>query len=176
MKVRTQNLTSSAVFIALGILVPIFFHAIGLGPVFLPMFWPIATSAFFLPITYAIAVGAITPILSTLMTGMPPPPILYKMIFELACLSGIISLLYEKTRYGTLWLVLAGLFIAEVTALLSAAAIAPLLGLPPQLYAIASLVKSIPGIVLILGLIPSILKSIKKEPIFSMRTANVTSA
>jgi len=174
MTVRTQNLTLSAVFIAIGIIIPVFFHAIGLGKVFLPMFFPIATSAFFLPITYAIGVGTITPILSTLMTGMPPPPILYKMIFELACLAGITSLLYEKTRYGTLWLVLAGLLSAEIIALLGAAAISPLLGLPPQLYAIASLLESIPGIIIIVISIPMILKTIKNEPIYNMRIQNVT--
>ena len=173
MTARTQNLTRSGLFIALGVLFPIVFHAVGMGSIFLPMFWPVAISAFFLPIPHALAVGVLTPILSTMVTGMPPPPTLYKMIFELAFLAGFTSLLYHKTRYGIFWLILGGVFMAEVAALISAAAIAPILGLPPEFYAVASLLKSVPGMILILVLIPLILKKIKNEILFGLRDRHV---
>jgi hypothetical protein len=169
MPIRTHNLTQSALFIALGVLVPFLFHTVGLGKMFLPMFWPIAASAFFLPTSYSMAVGALTPILSSLSTGMPPPPILYKMIAELALFAGTIGMLYRKTSLGIFWLVLSGLFISEIVTLLSAAAIAPMIGLPPELYAIASFIESIPGVVVVMIMIPLIIKKAKGEPIFATR-------
>jgi len=38
---RTKNLVSVALCIALGVLLPMFFHMIGLGPTFLPMHIPV---------------------------------------------------------------------------------------------------------------------------------------
>lgn len=172
MTTKTQNITLSALFMAIGVLLPILFHAVGLGSMFLPMFWPVAASGFFLPVPYATAVGALTPVLSTLITGMPPPPTLYRMIFELASLATITSLLYRKTCYGTFWLLLGGLLTAMVVGLFGSAAIAPLLGLPPEFYAIVSLIKSIPGMIVLLSLVPLILKRIKHEPIWSSRTTD----
>jgi len=167
---RTKNITLSALFIALGILIPILFHGIGLGAMFLPMFWPVAASAFFLPLPYAVTAGILTPLISTLMTGMPPPPILYKMIFELAVLSFIISLLHSKTRLGIFWLIGAGLFCALAAGFLGAFAVAPIFGFPPELYAVASLIRSLPGVITMFVALPLFLKRITKEPIFNKTT------
>lgn len=134
---RTKYITLSAPFIAMGILFPILFHSIGLGPMFLPMFWPVVISAFFLPIPYIVAVGILTPLLSSFMTGMPPPPILYKMIFELGILSVVLGYLYKSTRYGVFWLILLGLIIAIFAGFVGSIIIAPLFGLPPEFYAAA---------------------------------------
>ena len=176
MRTRTQNLTLSSLFIALGILIPILFHAIGLGSMLLPMFWPIAVGAFFLAVPYAAAVGVLTPVLSALMTGMPPPPILYKMIFELVFLGISISFCYRQTRLGIFWLVLTGMLISRIMALLGSAAIAPLLGLPPEFYALFSLLKGMPGMIAIVVLMPLIVNRLKPDPIFSIRKTDVQSA
>ena len=170
---RTQHITLSALFMALGILIPFLFHGIGLGSVFIPMFWPIAVSAFFLPFSFAIAVGALTPLLSSMFTGMPPPPTLYKMIFELAFLAGCTCLLYRKTRYGIFWLLLFGLVLSRIVALLGAAAIAPILGLPPEFYAVFSLIEGTPGMIIMLVFLPLILKRITNEPILGLRKPDV---
>lgn len=176
MGIRTYHLTLSALFIALGILIPIVFHMVGLGSVFLPMFWPIATCGFFLPLQYALVVGGLTPILSSLMTGMPPQPILYQMIFELIFMSGAISSFYKKTRLGVVWIVMAGIILSKIILLIGSAAVAPLLGLPPEWYTIASLLKGIPGMIVILGVIPIIIKKTKGEFIFKLREVHVQSA
>ena len=171
-----RHLTQSALFIALGILIPILFHAVGMGPVFLPMFLPIVVSSFFLPVVYAGCVGIITPALSALMTGMPPPPIVYKMILELLILATLTGILYRKTRWGSFWIVFFSLLITESVALLLTAAIAPLLGLPPRLYSVLSLLRQIPGILLILFLIPLLIKNVKRIPVFSLRKEYVMEA
>ncbi len=173
MTTRTHDITLSALFMALGILFPILFHTVGLGSVILPMFWPIAACAFFVPPSFALMVGTLTPLLSTMATGMPPPPTLYKMIFELAALAGCTALLYRRTLWGVFWLVLAGLIISKLAAILSAVIIGPMLGLPPAFYAIASLIKGLPGTVLILFIIPLLVHRLTKEPLWKTRNLHV---
>ena len=172
---RTQHLTLSAMFMALGILIPILFHAVGLGSFFLPMFWPIAAAGFFLPVPFALMTGILTPVLSAMFTGMPPAPILYKMIFELGLLAGTISLLYRKTRIGLFWLALSGTLGALFIALLGAAALAILFDLPPRLYALISVGKGLPGILCILTIVLYVIHRLKSEPIFSSRNPHVQS-
>ena len=175
MNVRTQNITLSALFIALGILLPILFHAAGVGEFTLPMFWPVIVGAFFVSTPYAFAVGALTPVLSMLVTGMPPVPTLYKMMFELAALGGVTAFLYRRTTLGTFWLLLAGLIAAEVAALLGSAGIALLVDLPPEFYAIASLLKIVPGLIALLIVMPVLIQRIKHEPICRFRKKDVKS-
>ncbi len=166
MNLRTQNLTLSAMFMALGVLIPMLFHGVGLGSIFLPMFWPVAACGFFLPVSYAIAVG-----LLTLLTGMPPisPPILYIMMAELTTLAGTIGFFYQRTRWGTFWLLLTGMAVSRIVLYLFAGVLGPIFGLPPKLISIVSVVKGIPGIITMLILIPIVLKKIKHEVLFRSR-------
>ena len=71
-----RAISRAAVVTALGLVLPPIFHALHLGHVFLPMYLPILGGAFLLPVRWAVAVGAATPLLSCLATGMPPlmPP------------------------------------------------------------------------------------------------------
>ena len=101
MQKNVYHFILTSLFIAAGTLMPFIFHVTGLlGSIFLPMFWPVTVSAFFLPTGYAVAVGILSPILSTLMTGMPPisPPILFIMIGELSTLAFTVNLLHNKLR------------------------------------------------------------------------------
>ncbi len=162
-------------FITLGILIPMVFHGAGLGSIFLPMFWPIAVSAFFLLLPWTVAVAISTPILSTMLTGMPPPPILYKMILELSALSCFIYLFFRKTRLGTFFILMAGMICAEFFAILGSFLIAPILGLPPRLYALSSITRALPGIIIMMVFIPLIIKRLSGLPIFNMRRKDVQS-
>ena len=159
----------------LGILLPVLFHTVGLGSVFLPMFWPLAMAGFFLPVPFALAAGALTPFISSLSTGMPPAPTLYKMIFELAFLAGAVSLLYSRTWLGLFWPVLMGLLGAIFMALLGSAALAVLVDIPPRLYAIVDVGKGLPGIACILIIIPYLAHRLKQEPVFGSRKQHVQS-
>ena len=69
----TRQLTVSGFFIALGLILPMLFHlAGGMGVVFLPMHLPVLLAGFFLGPRFGLLVGIITPLLSSLLTGMPP--------------------------------------------------------------------------------------------------------
>lgn len=175
MQKRTRQLTLSAMFVALSVLFPIFFHSIGLGSIFLPMFWPIAAAAFFLPMPLALTVSLLSPLLSSLMTGMPPisPPILHVMSLELLALAASIQWLHQKRGWGIIVSLLAGLFCSRFVLFIIILVAAPLLSLPPKIFSIAMVVKGIPGMVAMLILLPVIIGRIRKEPLFFIKNPHV---
>jgi len=167
-----KNLTTSALIITLGIVIPIAFHAIGMGSVFLPMYWPLATGAFFLFPRWAIVTGIITPTLSFVLTGMPPvsPPILPVMIAELTILTFTISYLNQKETLGVLWILMIGLVLSKLILFVAAWLISPVIGLPPELISISSVIHGLPGTVVILILVPLIVKRLINKNIIVKET------
>ena len=158
-------------FVALGVLFPMLFHGVGVGAVFLPMFWPIAAAAFFLDLPIALVAALLTPLVSSLITGMPPvsPPILQIIALELVVLASTIVLFYRRTRLGLLWPLLFGLILSRIILILIVTIFAPFLGLPPQLFSLTVVMQGMPGVIAIVILVPLIINRIKHEPIFSSR-------
>jgi len=162
-----KNLVLSGIFIALGIVLPIVFHAIpNAGSVFLPMHIPVMVAAFFLPPAYACAVGGITPLLSSFLTGMPPMapmPVAVIMMFELFTYALIISLLRKvvyKNKKNVLapWIALIpAMIIGRIVAGLIMFVLVTLFGIngpQPVAYVWGAIVTGIPGIIIQLILIP----------------------
>jgi hypothetical protein len=165
----------SAMFVALSVLFPIFFHSIGLGSIFMPMFWPIAAAAFFLPMPLVLTISLLSPLLSSLLTGMPPisPPILHVMALELSTLAVTIQWLHQTRRWGIIASLLAGLILSRLVLFIIVLVAAPLLGLPPKIFSIAMVVKGLPGMMIMLLLLPVIIGRIKNEPVFTVKKAHV---
>lgn len=71
-----------------GISFPHIFHTFGLGSAFLPMYLPILTLGLLSTPLVIISVGIITPLISYLLSGMPPiiPPIAIIISFQLSIL------------------------------------------------------------------------------------------
>jgi LytS/YehU family sensor histidine kinase len=164
MKSSTRNIALVAMFIALAVLVPIVFHLMGLGSMFLPMFLPILLSGFFLNPFYAGLVGLIGPIVSSLLTGMPPllpvTPILCIEGFTL----GLVSAIFYRMKKFSPWLcVLIALLVERIILILVIFLVIPLFGLPPQVFSIGILVTSMPGIILNLILVPLLVKLLKQR-------------
>lgn len=112
---KTRNIVKGSMCIALGVLLPQVFHLVGgAGPAFLPMHIPVLLSGFLVnPIT-GLYVGILTPILSHLITGMPPIapiPMLPIMIFELSTYGFIAGILYNKLKMNV-FISLAGAMLA----------------------------------------------------------------
>ena len=171
MRKKTLALTLSAMFVALGVLFPIMFHSVGLGSIFLPMFWPIAAAAFFLDWPIAVAAAVLTPLVSSLFTGMPPvsPPIMQMIMLELSVLAYATVAVYRRTRLGLFWPLLIGLIFSRIMLILFIVIVAPLFGLPPKLFSLGLLMQGLPGVMTILIVTPIIVSRIKHEPIFSNR-------
>ena len=162
----TRHLIISGVLIALGVVLPIAFHAVpDAGRIFLPMHIPVLIGAFFLPWTWAGAVGLVTPILSTLLTGMPPlapMPTAIMMPFELAAYGIVISILRKAVVKKEKWY--SPLF-ALIPAMLAGRIVAGLvffilqqiyLAVPvtPWVYVTGAIVSGLPGIAIQVVLIP----------------------
>ena len=158
-----RNASRGAVLIALGVLLPMAFHAAGAaGSIFLPMHIPILMAGLLLgPVTGA-WVGILTPIASSLLTGMPPLfPTLPIMVIELAvygCVAGCL----RQSR---------GLNVALAAAILSGRLAAGFmvwvlahwvaLQWTPWGYLAASAIKGIPGLIVQLLFIPLLVKRLE---------------
>lgn len=154
-------LTWGALLITLGILLPILFHLFGLGPIFLPMFIPILTAGFLMPPLSAIFIGMITPILSFLLTHMPPIVILPLMVIEGFFLGGIPAIFYGKLKWN-FWLVLLGALIFDRILLgVMVLLLAPVFHLPARLSSIYLVLQGLPGVLLNLFLVSVFVKLLK---------------
>jgi hypothetical protein len=164
-----------ALFAALGVVVPILFHLVGLGRVLLPMHLPILAVGFFVSPIVAAAAGFVTPWVSSFLTGMPPLPVAVLMSLELPVLAGIASLCYRalkgrvhKSRWvGKIIAVWSSTVIAivariAVDLLLLAKVVAPILQLPAGSFGLAAVLAGTPGIVLQLTLVPAIVLAIER--------------
>jgi len=165
MKHSSRDLLLGAMLLALALLFPILFHAVGLGSSFLPMFYPILLAGFLIDLPVALTVGFFAPLLSAFFTGMPPffPPIAFIMMAEGLALTGLPVLLYQKRRMK----ILPSLFItivADRIILLGAVIVsARWLSLPEGVLGLASLVRGLPGIVLIIFFVPPLVKKMEEK-------------
>ena len=171
MKIKTQQITLIALFIALCILVPFLFHLVGLGKMFLPMFLPILLAGFIIEFPAAILVGLLGPWISALTTGMPPLfPTALSMSIEGLVTSGLASYLYHKMQIR-FWIGLIVAIIAQRLArIVMLLLILQLFGLPAKALSIADFVYSLPGVLLQLLLTPIILFMLWKSKIIEQQS------
>lgn len=168
MKLRSiYQLVLSGLFIALGIILPIIFHAFGgAGSIFLPMHIPVLLAGIFLNIPFAILVGVLTPLLSSIFTGMPPAfPMLPIMIVELPVYAMSIGIILQRTKYN-LYL---GMIFSMVMGRLAAGVVVFILvslfsaKLPgPFIFIKGAIITGLPGILIQLILIPALVMAIEK--------------
>ena len=97
-------------FVIATILLPQIFHSFGAaGTVFLPMHIPVLLVGFLLGPVYGMAVGAVSPMISSYLTGMPQEfPVMPIMVLELATYGLVSGLLSKHTKLP----VIVSLFIA----------------------------------------------------------------
>ena len=162
MSIKNRELVFTALFISLGVVIPILFHRLGLGSVFLPMFLPILLCGFFVNPAFALLAGFITPFISSFMTGMPPLfPIALMMSLEGASLAGTASLIFNKLK-GNVWISLvSALIIQRVVLILFIFAISPFFELPERMLSIAVISSGIPGVILQIVIVPLFVKRFK---------------
>lgn len=148
---RTGKLTYSALFLAFGLILPQFFHLLGgTGPIFLPMHIPVLLAGFFLGGPSGALVGILSPILSSIITGMPAVPILFIMIGELAAYGWFAGYLYQGRKLN----IYASLTGAMILGRITLAAVVYLLQftigltIQPLAYLTTAILTGLPGIVI----------------------------
>lgn len=164
MQFNGKEIVLAALFGAWGIALPVLFHMIGLGSIFLPMFIPLAIMGFFVNFPLALLNGLLIPIVSSLLTGMPPlyPPLAIIIALETGALAGTISLCYRYFKWNICVSLFIGIAVERTILVLAALWIAPLFDFPPYLLSLGSFTASMPGIILIIILVPLIVKSVER--------------
>ena len=168
MKNSLKDLVLAALFLALGVLFPMIFHAFGAGSTFLPMHIPVLLCGLIVGWRYGAAVGFIVPILSSFLTGMPPLfPTAVAMMFELCAYGLLTGLLYKKTN---IYVSLLGAMLGG--RIVSGVANAILMGVAGNEYGFsafisASFVTSLPGILIQIIFVPLVVIALQKAKLIS---------
>lgn len=165
MRNQIRLLTLSAMFLALGLVLPFFTGQIPqIGSMLLPMHIPVLLCGLICGWKYGLIVGAITPLLRSLLFSMPPMfPTAIAMAFELATYGAIIGWLFATAK----WQCIKSLYRCLIAAMLAGRIVwgivsAVILGLFGDGFSFAAflagaITNAIPGIILQLLLIPAIM-------------------
>ena len=96
---RTKQLVLTALFIAIGVVLPQAFHMIpNAGSIFLPMHIPVLVAGYVVGPFFGAICGFLTPLLSHFIFGMPPTPMLGQMLCELAVYGFMTGLLNKVLK------------------------------------------------------------------------------
>jgi len=163
-----RDLAYCGLFGAAALLLPVVFHVFRLGHVFMPMYLPLVTLAFFVRPSAAAATAFVVPLLSGALTGMPPfyPPVAGLMSLELAAMTAVISAVVSQRPRANEWLVLAPVLMLGRVLYIGLAYVVNLaIGLPAAFLAGLSVLGGWPGLVLMLVVVPPVAKLRKgREP------------
>ena len=114
-----------------------------------------------MPLGSAIFIGVVTPILSFLLTHMPPIIILPLMIIEGFFLGGIPAFFYGKLKLN-FWIILLGALIFDRILLgVMVLLLAPVFHLPARLSSVYVVLQGLPGVLLNLFLVPVFVRLLK---------------
>ena len=112
---NTKKLVFTAACIALCVLLPMVVHSVpNAGSVILPMHIPVLICGLAAGWPFGLVCGLIGPLLSSLLTGMPPAPVLPGMMVECAVYGCVSGLMMQLVRTRKLY---ADLYISMITAM-----------------------------------------------------------
>ncbi len=179
MNKQLKTMTLSAMFLALGLVLPFFTGQIPqIGSMLLPMHIPVFLCGLICGWQYGAAVGFIVPLLRSVLFGMPPLfPTALSMAFELMTYGLVVGLLYSISR----WQCIRALYRCLLLAMLAGRVVwgvvqAVLLGLSGnaltmQVFMASAFLNAIPGIVVQLILIPVVMVALNRTGLVPFRQA-----
>ena len=162
---RTNKLILTSLFIACGLLLPLAFHSFGMGGrTFLPMHLPVFMGGMLLGWLPGLIIGALTPVLSCFLTGMPPLiPSLPMMFVELALFGLVSGYLYHDKRKNIYVALLSAMIIGRLGAAFVLMLFSDILGikLHPLTYVAATFMTGLAGVVFQIVFIPILVKRLE---------------
>ncbi len=169
-----KKLVFTAVCAALCLVLPMAFHSVpNAGTIFLPMHIPVLLCGLICGWPYGGVCGIVGPLLSSLVTGMPPAAMLPSMMVE-CCAYGFVTgmlMRHVHTRHAV-----ADLYISLVSAMVVGRVVAGFAkawiftpGISPFAWVTTSLVTGIPGIVIQLILMPMVVLALTKAKLIPNR-------
>ena len=176
-----KRMTLTAVCVALCVVLPIAFHSIpNAGSVFLPMHIPVLICGLICGWPYGLLCGLMGPLMSSVITGMPPAAVLPAMMVECGTygmVSGLVlNVVRTKSTYGDLSIALIAAMLAGrvVSGVAKALIFSP--GMALSAWVTASFVTAIPGIVIQLVFLPSVVFTLMKAKLIPLRYAEEKTA
>lgn len=167
-------MTLGAVCVALCVVLPIAFHSIpDAGSVMLPMHIPVLICGMICGWPYGFICGLMGPLLSSALTGMPPVAYLPSMMIECGVyglVSGLmLKFVHTKNTYLDLYaaLIVAMLAGRVVSGIAKALIFTP--GMAMSAWVTASFITALPGIVIQLAFLPTVVFTLMKARIIPDR-------
>lgn len=179
MKKTSKNLTLSALFVALGLLLPFLTGQIPhFGRMLLPMHFPVFLCGLICGWQYGLIVGLIVPVFRSLLFGQPMMyPVAISMALELAVYGLLTGLLYQKNEHKNRKSLFSSIIIAMLggRAVWGIAQIAMLgiggeHGFTWKAFMGGAFLNAIPGIILQLILIPIIIEALGRAGLIPFET------
>ena len=166
----------AALCIALCVVLPIAFHSIpDAGSVILPMHIPVLLCGMICGWPYGFICGLLGPLVSSVLTGMPPMAYLPAMMVECATYGLATGLLLKFVRTHNLT---ADLYISLIGAMLLGRVVSGVAkalifspGMAMSVWITSNFVTALPGIVIQLVLIPQIIRILMKAKYLPQRYA-----
>lgn len=177
MKTSTRKLTLSALFLALGLVLPLITGQIPqIGKMLLPMHIPVLLCGLACGWPYGLVCGLLGPVLSGVLTGMPSPAVLPGMMVECGVYGLVSGLMMQLVHTKKLY---ADLYISQITAMLLGrilSGVCKALIFAPATFTVAawattSFVTGLPGIVIQLVLLPTLVVALTKARLLRVRYA-----
>ena len=170
MKEATKKLTLSAMFIAIGLVLPIFTGQIpAIGNMLLPMHIPVFLCGLICGWQYGLIVGLVLPLMRTAIFGMPVLfPTAIAMAFELATYGFVSGWIYGHSR----WQCVIALYRSIIAAMIAGRAVwgvvqVILLGVSGgaftwQMFMAGAFLNAVPGIIIQLVLLPTVMVALNR--------------
>jgi niacin transporter len=167
----------TALCIAIGVTLPLAFHAIpNAGSIFLPMHIPVLLCGLICGAPWGLACGILTPLISSMLTGMPPFAYLPGMLCELAAyglMSGLLSRFFKNKN------TVAGIYITLIAAMIAGRFVGGVLNALIFRFGSYSLaawlsgyfITAFPGILIQLVLLPALVFALIKAGLVENRYA-----
>lgn len=165
----------TAVCIALCVVLPQAFHAVpNAGAIYLPMHIPVLLCGLICGWSYGLLCGLAGPALSALLTGMPPAAVLPGMMVECGVYglaAGLLmQLLRTKHLYADLYISLAAaMLLGRVVSGIAKALIFSAGSYSMASWVAGSFVTALPGIIIQLALLPSIVYALMRARLIPQR-------
>ena len=166
---RIRKIVLAGLMMALGIVLPFVTGQIPqIGSMLLPMHIPVLLCGFICGWKYGLVVGAVVPLLRSMMFGMPPMMTAIAMAFELAVYGCVTGFLYKKLPGKKV-----KLYISLISAMILGRIVWGMVSLVIygvtnavftwQIFIGGALLNAIPGIILQLIVVPALVLVIEKN-------------
>jgi len=171
---KTKRVVIAGLCVALGVVLPVAVHSIpNAGNILLPMHIPVLLCGLICGPWYGLACGILAPVLSSMISGMPPAAYLPPMVAELAAyglISGLcIRLIKGKSQTARVYTALiAAMIVGRIAYGMMNALIFRVGEYSMELWLSGTFITAAPGILVQLVIIPIIILALQKAKVIEI--------